>query len=78
MQAPVSIDMGNKQVQQVKLEAAIQNLKGYILLQEYPERKAEAIAAFNKAIEIQPDFVLAKNNLAFANPPKDEKPKEGE
>lgn len=78
MQAPVSIDMGNKQVQQVKLEAAIQNLKGYILLQEYPERKAEAIAAFNKAIEIQPDFVLAKNNLAFANPPKDEKPKERE
>lgn len=77
MQAPVNIDMGNKQIQQVKLEAAIQNLKGYILLQEYPDRKAEAIAALTKALELQPDFVLAKNNLAFANGAgKEEQPKE--
>ncbi len=76
MQAPVRIDMGNKQIQEVKLEAAIQNLKGYILLQEYPERKAEAITAFSKALEIQPDFILAKNNLAFATTKdkKEEKP----
>jgi tetratricopeptide (TPR) repeat protein len=78
MQAPVRIDMGNNQIQEVKLEAAIQNLKGYIILQEYPERKAEAITAFAKALEIQPGFLLAKNNLAFANSKekKEEKPAE--
>lgn len=78
MQAPVRIDMGNNQIQEVKLEAAIQNLKGYIILQEYPERKAEAITAFAKALEIQPEFLLAKNNLSFANTKdkKEEKPSE--
>ncbi len=78
MQTPVRIDMGNKQIQEVKLEAAIQNLKGYIILQEYPDRKAEAIAAFTKALKIQPEFVLAKNNLAFATTKdkKEEQPAE--
>lgn len=78
MQAPVKIDMGQNQAQQVKLEAAVQNLKGYILLEEYPDKKAEAIAAFNKALEIQPDFLLAKNNLAYAQSKnkKEEKPAE--
>lgn len=66
MQSPVSIDMGEGKVQPVRLEAAVQNLKGYILLQHYPAEKAQAIAAFKKALEFQPDFVLAKNNLDLA------------
>jgi tetratricopeptide (TPR) repeat protein len=66
----VNIDMGENRRQAVKLEAAVQNLKGYILLEEFPAEKPAAIAAFKKALEIQPDFVLAKNNLGFAeNPP---------
>lgn len=66
MKGKVSIDLGNKQTQAVSLEAALQNLKGYILLKEYPDQKAAAITAFKKALEIQPDFVLAKNNLDYA------------
>lgn len=78
MQVPIRIDMGNKQIQEVNLKAAVQNLKGFILLQEYPQRKAEAIEAFKKALQIQPNFVLAKNNMAFAaaEDKKEEKPAE--
>lgn len=76
MKAPVRIEVEPNKVQMVKLEAAVQNLKGFILLQEYPDRKAEAIAAFNKALELQPDFVLAKNNLAYAQ--SKDKPAEGQ
>jgi tetratricopeptide (TPR) repeat protein len=66
----VNIDMGENRHQAVKLEAAVQNLKGYILLEEFPAEKDKAIVAFKKALEIQPDFVLAKNNLGYAeNPP---------
>lgn len=66
MKAPVKLEVEKNKVQEVKLEAAVLNLKGYILLEEYPDKKAEAIAAFTKALEIQPDFILAKNNLAYA------------
>jgi tetratricopeptide (TPR) repeat protein len=66
LKSPVNIDMGEGKVQPVRLEAAVQNLKGYILLQHYPAEKSAAIAAFKKALELQPDFVLAKNNLDLA------------
>jgi len=47
--------------QQVSLLAAISNLKGLI---EFEQGKNElAKSSFQKAVEIQPDFVLAKENL---------------
>lgn len=66
MQGNVKIDIGNNTIQEVLLEAAVQNLKGFILLEASPNDKTAAIAAFKKALEIQPNFILAKNNLDFA------------
>jgi len=51
--------------QQVALLAAISNLKGLI---EFEQDKMElAKASFKKAIELQADFVLAKENLQAVN-----------
>ena len=35
MKAPVKLEVEKNKVQEVKLEAAVLNLKGYILLEEY-------------------------------------------
>jgi len=48
--------------QQVSLLAAISNLKGLI---EFEQGNSElAKSSFQKAVELQPDFVLAKENLS--------------
>lgn len=73
MQGPIRIELGDGRAQEVLLEAAVQNLKGYILLETMPNDKTKAIEAFKKALAIQPDFILAQNNLKFA---EGEKPAE--
>ena len=47
--------------QEVSLLAAISNLKG--LIETALDKKDAATASFQKALELQPDFVLAKENL---------------
>ena len=57
----VSYSVNKNYQQQVALLAAISNLKGLI---EFEQDKLElAKASFKKAVEIQEDFVLAKENL---------------
>ncbi len=50
--------------QEVTVRAAALNLKGMIYMSQ--KNKAEALQAFNQAIELQPDFFLAKENLKEA------------
>lgn len=51
--------------QEVSLEVAAYNLKGMLLKQQ--GNKTEAKAQFEKALEIDPEFVLASQNLADLN-----------
>ena len=74
LSSPITIDMGNNQAQQVQLEAAVMNLKGFIWMELYPNELDKAIGYFSKALEIQPNFVLAKNNLEFAVKKKNPEP----
>lgn len=57
----VSFNTDNGQ-QQVSLEAAVYNLKGLIELSQ--ENKEAARTSFNEALRIEPEFAMAKNNLA--------------
>ena len=50
-----------KEQQEVTLEAAAYNIKG--MLEKQQGNKEEAKANFNKALEVDPDFVLASQNL---------------
>lgn len=60
----VNINMGqNGASQEVVLKAAAYNIKGVMLLEA--KREDEAKIAFAEALKIQPDFELAKNNLAL-------------
>lgn len=52
----------DKKNQQVSMLAAVYNLKGMVLSAQ--KKKEEAKAAFQKALEIAPDFQVAKDNLA--------------
>lgn len=53
-----------EETQEVTVRAAALNLKGMVYLSQ--KNKAEAVEAFNQAIELQPDFFLAKENLKEA------------
>ena len=57
----VSFNTDNGQ-QQISLEAAVYNLKG--LIESSQENKEAARASFNEALRIEPEFAMAKNNLA--------------
>ena len=50
-----------KEQQEVTLEAAAYNMKG--MLEKQQGNKEAAIANFNKALEVEPDFVLAEQNI---------------
>lgn len=54
-----------KENQEVSMEAAAYNMKG--LIEKEEGNTAEAKNNFNKALEIAPDFVLAKKNLEELN-----------
>lgn len=57
----VSFAINQNYSQQVPLAAAIENLKG--LIEAARENKDAATASFQKAVDLFPDFVLAKENL---------------
>jgi len=57
----VSINMGQGRQQRVPLVAASYNIYGVVQLEQ--NRREAAKAAFQKAVEAFPEFVLAKNNL---------------
>ncbi|MCD4665491.1 MAG: hypothetical protein K8R68_09475 [Bacteroidales bacterium] len=63
----ISFNMGQNQTQQVQLKAAIYNLKGLIEYELDPENKDVARQSFEKALQIEPEFLLAKNNLSIFN-----------
>jgi tetratricopeptide (TPR) repeat protein len=63
----VNINMGQNQLgqpmqQEVPLRAAALNIRGVVMNDQ--KEKAAAKAAFEEALKLFPDFVLAKNNLA--------------
>lgn len=63
----VNINMGQNQAgqnmqQEVPLRAAALNIRGVVMTEQ--KEKAAAKAAFEEALKLFPDFVLAKNNLA--------------
>lgn len=61
----VGFPKADNTTQEVTLKAAALNLKGMVYM--YQKNKAEAIAALNQALEVQPDFELAVENLKEAN-----------
>lgn len=68
----ISFPVGEKQYQNVDIKAAVYNLKGLIVYELNEKDTETAKQSFEKALEIQPDFVLAKNNLAvFSNMEKE-------
>jgi tetratricopeptide (TPR) repeat protein len=50
--------------QEVSIKAAALNLKGMVYM--YQKNKTEALQAFNQALELVPDFELAKENVKEA------------
>ncbi|MCX6218247.1 tetratricopeptide repeat protein [Spirosoma sp.] len=57
--------LDGKQVQTVAFRAGLLNLQGLILLEL--KKRDMALAAFNEALKLNPDFEQAKNNLTVAN-----------
>jgi tetratricopeptide (TPR) repeat protein len=64
----VTIPKSEKEMQQVPAAAALLNLKGLVVLKKDPEAKAAARAAFEAALKVFPDFVVAKGNLGSLDP----------
>lgn len=65
------IGLENGMQQKVSLPAAAFNVLGVLRLEANDE--ASAMAFFNKALEISPEFQLAKNNVAAVNAKKEKK-----
>lgn len=61
----VTFAINKNHTQQVELLAAISYLKA--LIEEELNKKVEAKASFEKALKVQPDFVLAKEKLDAYN-----------
>jgi tetratricopeptide (TPR) repeat protein len=57
----VTFEIGNGQTQQVDIFAAFQNMKGMLLTKT--GRNSEAIACYKKALELEPNFILAQENM---------------
>ncbi len=58
----VGLALSQTQQQEVSLKAAALNIRGVVLKDQ--KENAAAKAAFEEALKVQADFVLAKNNLA--------------
>lgn len=58
----LSFNKSEKEVQEVSLEAACYNMKG--MLEQQQGNKEEAKKNLQKALELEPDFTLASQNLA--------------
>ena len=63
----IEINASQNERQSVPLAAACHNMAGVMLLEQ--GRKADAAKAFEEALKLFPDFVLAKNNLKEAQKP---------
>ncbi len=61
----IGFAVSEAETQQVNMKAAALNLKGLVYLDQ--NSKAEAKAAFNEAIALEPNFKQAKENLQKAN-----------
>ena len=61
----IGFAVSETETQQVDMKAAALNLKGLVFLDQ--NSKAEAKAAFNEALAIEPTFTQAKENLAKTN-----------
>lgn len=61
----IGFSISDTETQEVGIKAAALNLKGLIYLDQ--NSKAEAKAAFSEAIQLEPNFVQAKENLAKTN-----------
>jgi len=61
----VTFNINQNHTQQVELLAAIPYLKG--LIEQALEKPTDAKLSYNKALKIQPDFVLAKEKLDLLN-----------
>jgi len=61
----VTFNINQNHTQEIELLAAIPYLKG--LIEEALNKKAEAKLSYQKALKIQPDFVLAKEKLENLN-----------
>ena len=62
-QDKINFTIDQNQVQSVGLRAAIYNLKGVIEQALITDNPDAAIASFEKALELEPEFIVAKNNL---------------
>lgn len=63
----IQLSAGQQQTQTVPLVAACNNMVGVLLMEQ--GKKAEAKLAFQEALKMFPDFVLAKNNLTELSKP---------
>ena len=61
----VTFNINQNHTQQIELLAAIPYLKG--LIEQELEKPSDAKLSYNKALKIQPDFVLAKEKLDLLN-----------
>lgn len=61
----IGFPISEQETQEVGMKAAALNLKGLIYLDQ--NAKAEAKAAFTEAIQLEPNFTQAKENLAKTN-----------
>lgn len=61
----VTFSINQNHTQQIELLAAIPYLKG--LIEQALEKPTDAKLSYNKALKIQPDFVLAKEKLDLLN-----------
>jgi tetratricopeptide (TPR) repeat protein len=66
----VSITTNQNESQEVSLKAAAFNIRGVMLMEG--KRDEEAKYNFEEALKVQPDFGLAKNNMALVS--KKDKP----
>lgn len=72
-ESKIQIFLGQGQGQEIAMEAGIYNMQGMILLNLNNEEDARA--KFKQALEIAPEFVLPKNNLAVLDKAAEEKGK---
>lgn len=70
-ESKIKIFLGQGQSQEVPMEAGIYNMQGMLLLNI--NKEVEAKERFNKALELAPEFVLPKNNLAALEKSKEDK-----
>ncbi|WP_040671063.1 tetratricopeptide repeat protein [Nitritalea halalkaliphila] len=57
----IGFNLGDNQTQEISLRAAALNLKGLVYVAQ--GSKSDAVAAFQEALALEPEFRLAQENL---------------